>query len=302
MQRLFLSILCGVLLAIAPLSSFAQDNEKPVKIVASFSILGDMIRQVGGTDVVVDTLVGPNEDAHEFQPSPDDARRLAQADIIAINGLHFEGWIGRLIKASGTNAKLLVASAGVQPRILEDAPHAEGETPVDPHAWQDLRNGKLYIKNITTALIAARPEKEAVFKHRAKAIIDGIDALDQSTREAFAQIPAEKRTVITTHDAFGYFGAAYDIHFIAPIGINTEAQPSAANLAKLEKQITTNHIQAVFIENMTDPRLIEQIANDTGIHVGGKLYADALSPADGEAPTYLAMMRVNIRRILADLQ
>ncbi|MGE4352365.1 MAG: metal ABC transporter solute-binding protein, Zn/Mn family [Bdellovibrionales bacterium] len=306
MKSVLLALLLAVVSGAAP--ALAQE---PVKVVASFSILGNLVQEIGGDEVRVDTLVGPNEDAHDFQPAPNDARRLKDADIIAINGLRFEGWIGRMIKASGTKAKLLVASAGVRPRILEkdDGHHhhshhdlEEGETPVDPHAWQDLRNGKMYVSNIAKALIEARPEKVGLFKQRAKALMEELDALDSKAREGFDKLEPERRTVMTTHEAFGYFGDAYGLQFVSPIGINTEAQPSAADLAKLEEQIEAHHIQALFIENMTDPRMIHQVAKDTGAHIGGKLYADALSGPDGEAPTYLDMMRVNIGRVEAALR
>lgn len=283
--------------------------QEPVKVVASFSILGDMIQQVGGEDVRVETLVGPDGDAHEFQPSPDDAKKLVDAEIIAVNGLHFEGWIGRLIKASGSKAKLLVASAGVTPRLLNPSEdehdhhaHAQdhkGEVPVDPHAWQDLRNGQLYVRNIAGALIAARPDKAAQFKERAKAYITKLDALDRQAREAFSALPEEQRKVITTHDAFGYFAQAYGVTFLSPVGLSTEAEPSAANVAELINQIKAENIKTLFIENMSDPRLIEQITKDTGARMGGTLYADALSKPDGEAATYLAMMKVNVERLLA---
>ncbi|MDD3182432.1 MAG: zinc ABC transporter substrate-binding protein [Alphaproteobacteria bacterium] len=294
MLKPVLSVLC----CLALLSTPARAQETPIKIVASFSILGDMIEQVGGNDVMIDTLVGPDEDAHEFQPSPEDAKRLRDAEIIAINGLHFEGWIGRLIKASGTKAKLLVASAGVHARVLNHADAPKGESVVDPHAWQDLRNGQLYIKNITAALIAARPNKSESFKERARTLIAKIESLDRKARERFSALPASERKIITTHDAFGYFSEAYGLTFLAPIGMNTEAQPSAADVANLIHQIQKQDIKVLFIENMTDPRLIEQIAEDTGARMGGTLYADALSKPDGEAPTYLEMMKVNIKRLL----
>jgi len=295
------SKLCAALffLVCLPGSVQAQEPVSPIKVVATFSILGDMIRTVGGNDVDVITLVGPDEDAHAFQPSPDAAKAIAQANIIAINGLHFEGWMNRLIKASGTKAKLLVVSAGVHPRLLEET---TGERVPDPHAWQDLRNGQLYVKNIALALSEARPDQAAVFKQRAKAYIEKLATLDETARAAFDALPPTQRKLITSHDAFGYFAQAYGLTFLAPASMNTEEEPSAAAVAKLIAQINREKIKMIFIENMTDPRLIEQIAKDTGAHMGGTLYADALSKPEGEAPTYLDMMRVNIERITAALK
>lgn len=272
----------------------------PIRVAASFSILSDMIQQIGGEDVAVETLVGPDQDAHTFQPAPQDVSKLVGAEIVAINGLKLEGWMHRLIKASGTKAKLLVASAGVKPRLIEsDAnDHDKGEKIFDPHAWQDLRNGKLYAKNIAAALIEARPNRAEAIKERYKNYIAQIETLDQSARKAFAALPPEKRKIITSHDAFGYFADAYGLSFIAPVGVNAESEPSAADMALLIEQIKRENITSLFIENMVDPRLIQQIAKDTGAKVGGKLYADALSGPDGDAPTYLAMMKANINALL----
>jgi len=305
--------LCASLVFVLALSSPVQATEQgPVKIVATFSILGDMIQQVGGADVNVVTLVGPDEDAHSFQPSPEDVKKLVDAEIIAINGLKFEGWMHRLIKASGTKAKLLVTSAGIKPRLLQeneahhedaDANHdRKGEINPDPHAWQDLRNGQLYARNIAAALIEARPDRAAQIKQHAQTYIDELGELDKTTREAFSTLPPDRRKIITSHDAFGYFAAAYGVRFLAPVGINTESEPSAADVAKLIEQVKRERVKTLFVENMTDPRLIQQIAKDTGAKVGGKLYADALSKPDGEAPTYLAMMKVNIERLITALK
>lgn len=288
------------LLSLLSLPASAQvAAQDPIKVVASFSILGDMIEQVGGEDVVVDTLVGPGEDAHAFQPTPKDALRLAKANIIAINGLRFEGWMNRLVKASGTKAKLLVASAGVKPRFLEEErARPEDEPPVDPHAWQDLRNGKIYVTNIAKALIEARPDKADIFRQRAKAYLTQLETLDKETRESFAKIPKESRKMITNHDAFGYLAQAYGLTFLSPVGLSTEAEPSAADVAKLIQQIKDENVRTLFLENNTDSRLARQIAKDTGAKMGGTLYADALTPRDGEAPTYLDMMKVNFQRLL----
>ncbi len=294
------------LLALLQIAIPTQAQEPtPLKVVASFSLLGDMVAQVGGETVEVKTLVGPDQDAHTFEPTPDAVKLIASADIIAINGLGFEPWLHKIIKASGTKAKLLVVSAGVTPRTLEDHEghekhegHHHHDDATDPHAWQDLRNGALYVQNIYGALSAARPDDAPAMKERARAYRDELLALDQETRAAFASLAPEKRKLLTSHDAFGYFATAYGLQILAPMGISTDAQPSASILAALTDQIKNEDIKTFYIENMADPRLIQQLAKDTGARIGGTLYADALSHQNGEAPTYLTMMKGNIKKIL----
>ncbi len=290
------------------------EEAKPLHIVASFSILGDIIHQIGGEDIRLDVLVGADADAHEYQPTPDDVKKVAQADIIAINGLKFEGWMTRLIHASGSKAKLLVASAGVKPRLLkeEEGHHHHhhghhkherhgGEILADPHAWQDLRNGGIYAQNAAAAIIAARPDLKEKTEARLADYIEKLRALHKEMKEAFAEVPQEKRKIVTSHDAFGYFGEAYGVMFLAPVGISTEAEPSAADIGHLIEQIRAEGVKTVFAENMASPRLIEQLAKDAGASLGGTLYADALSKKDGEAPDYLAMMRLNAARMLQSM-
>ena len=292
--------LCAVfflLIALLTGPSHAADGPdiQPVSVVASFSILADMIQQVGGPWVSVQSLAGPDQDAHSFQPTPQDAIKLKEAEIIAINGLKFEEWMHRLIKASGTKAKLLVSSAGVRPLLM---PHEKGEIRPDPHAWQDLRNAKLYVKNIASALIEARPQAEAEIKQRASAYLKRCLDMDEQARAAFAELAQERRKLVTNHDAFGYFAEAYGVVFLSPAGTNSEADVSASGMAALIKQIKSEGIKTLFIENISDDRLIKQIADETGARLGGTLYADALSTPDGEAPTYLDMMKANIEKML----
>ncbi len=299
MRRIALCALALYFVLLAPAQ--ARQEKAPLRVVASFSILGDMVRQVGGDDIKVDTLVGADEDAHTFQPTPSDAIRLATADIIVINGLHFEGWMNRLIKASGTKAKLLVASAGVKPRILEQE-DADSEPTIDPHAWQDLNNGKIYVTNIAKALIETHPDKADLFRQRAKAYLEKLETLDKEARSAFIKLPESDRKIITNHDAFGYLAKAYGLTFLAPLGLSTDSEPSAADMAQLIQQIKAENIRTVFLENKADGRLAQQIAKETGARMGGTLYADALTSVDGEAPTYLDMMTMNIKKLLAGLQ
>lgn len=264
-------------------------------VVASFSVLGDIVREVGGNKISLTVLVGPDGDAHTFEPSPKDAKALAGADLVVINGLDLEKWMEKLVAASGYKGPVIVASKGVKPRTMVE----DGATIPDPHAWQDLANGALYVQNVAAALEAADPEDKQVFQTNASKLSKRLADLDQWTHREIHSVPPQKRKVITTHDAFGYFGAAYGVTFKAPEGFSTDAEPSAASLAKLIDQIKSEKIKALFIENMTDPRLIQMIARETGAKMGGELYSDALSKPTGPAPTYPAMFRNNVPKLVA---
>jgi len=285
----------------------AQTPKLPV--VASFSIVGDFVREVGGDRVEVTTLVGPNGDAHVYQPSPADAKRLAGAKLVVVNGLGFEGWLDRLVKASGTRAAVAVASQGVKPLERTDDDHdAKGgkggkhdhghdHGAIDPHAWQNVANAKIYVANIRDSLSAADPDGREAYAARATAYLAKLDALDAEIRAAVARIPADRRRIVTSHDAFAYFGNAYGIAFLSPQGVSTEAEVSARNVARIIRQIRADRIPAVFMENISDPRLTDRITKETGAKIGGRLYSDALSAQDGPAGTYIDMMRSNIREL-----
>jgi len=283
-------LVAGILLAcLVPAAALA---EGPVKVVASFSILGDMVKNVGGDRVAVTTLVGPNQDTHVYEPKPSDARALAEAGLVFVNGLGFEGWMPRLVTASGTKGKTVVASRGVTTRTMIDE-DADGGKITDPHAWQDLSNGTRYVANIEQALSQADPEGAEVYKANAKAYTAKIEAMDAWVKAEFANIPKAERKIITSHDAFGYFGQAYGVTILAPMGFSTESEASAKNVGTLIRQIKQEKVKALFIENMSDPRLIERIAQETGTKVGGALYSDALSAPDEPGGTYLDMFRNN---------
>lgn len=313
-------VLAIAMLALAPWLAPAQATagERPLKVVASFSILGDMVARIGGPAVSVRTLVGPGGDAHVFEPSPSDARAMAEADLVIINGLGFEGWIERLVKASGYAGPLAAASADVRPRSLADAeghdPHAghdahhsehkthqdaEGR---DPHAWQDIANGRLYVQAITRALTAAAPADAATFAANARAYDAELAELDAWVRQSIAEIPPEKRRVITSHDAFGYLAAAYGIDFLAPVGLSSEAEASAGSLAALIRQLREERIKALFVESIMDPRLIAMLAREAGVPPGEPLYSDALSAPGAGADTYVAMFRHNITTLVAGMR
>jgi len=282
--------------AIALTAGLARAQSARLFVVATFTILADLVRQVGGEGVEVSSLVGPNGDVHAYAPSPADSRKLAAARLIVENGLNLEGWISRLAKASASKARIVVASAGVSPREEHgDHDHAHGGT--DPHAWQNVANAKIYVANIRDGLIAANPSGKADYAARARAYLEKLDALDAYVRAAVAKIPADRRRIVTTHDAFGYFGQAYGIELAAPAGVSTEAAVSARDVGKIIAQIKKDKFPAVFLENVSDPRLIDQIARETGAKIGGTLYSDSLSGPDGAAGTYIDMVRHNISEL-----
>jgi zinc/manganese transport system substrate-binding protein len=279
--------------------ALAQDK---LKVLATFSILGDFVRSVGGDRVDLSTLVGPNSDAHVYAPAPADAKKVADAKVVITNGLGFEGWMSRLVRASGSKAPVIVATKGIAARRTAGPHgHSHGHSDSDPHAWQSVANVKVYVANIRDALIAADPAGRNDYQANAAAYLGQLDALDREVKAAVAAIPVDRRKIITNHAAFGYFKQAYGVDFIAPQGVSTEAEASARDVARIITQIKRQKIPAVFLENITDPRLMQQIAQETGARIGGKLYSDALTDEKGDAPTYIDMMRYNIKQLAAAL-
>jgi len=285
----------GAFAALAALPALAHDK---LRVLATFSILANFVRNVGGDRVDVAALVGPNSDAHVYAPAPADARKVADAKVVITNGLGFEGWMNRLVRASGSKAMIIVATTGISVRRAAGG-HGHGDA--DPHAWQSAANASVYVANIRDGLVTADPAGADAYQAHAAAYLARLDALDAEVKQAVATIPADRRRVISTHDAFGYFQQAYGIEFIAPQSVSTETEPSARDVARIITQIKREKIPAVFLENITDPRLMQRIAQETGARIGGKLYSDALTEANGEAPTYIEMMRHNIRQIATAL-
>jgi zinc/manganese transport system substrate-binding protein len=296
------ALLCSpALLLVRP----AQAQQR-LSVVASFSILADMTRQIGGDRITLRAIAGPDQDAHVFQPKPSDAAALANAALVIRNGLGFEGWLDRMIRSSGFKARMVTTTEGITPRIMEAHGHDHGgagrrhhhsvgprQVP-DPHAWQDLGLAQHYIRNITAGLVAADPGGEALYRRNAEAYGARLAALDQWVRAEIAKVPAARRKIVTSHDAFSYFGDAYGVRFLAPQGVSTEAEPSAAEVGRLIRQIKAESITALFMENMSNPATLQRIAQETGLRVRGRLYADALSAETGPAPTYEAMFRHNL--------
>jgi zinc/manganese transport system substrate-binding protein len=285
MRRPLLWLIWLVLVAIAS-PACAQDR---LKVVASFSILGDFVKNVGGDRIEVTTLVGPNGDIHVYTPAPADAKKIADAKLVVINGLGLEGWLPRLVQSSGGKATIVIASDGVVPLKSGSA--------ADPHAWQSVSNAKIYVANIRDALVAADPADAGAFRANADAYLAKLDGLDRDVREAMARIPPAHRKVISTHGAFGYFASAYGVEFIAPLGVSTDFEASARDIADIINRIRVAKIPAVFVENISDPRLIRRISAETGAAIGGTLYSDSLTDEKGDAPTYIDMVRHNIKAL-----
>jgi zinc/manganese transport system substrate-binding protein len=289
-----------VMLPLFPAMAQPAPGEDTLNVVVSFSILRDLVREVGGKRATVVSLVGPGGDAHVYSPSPADAKILAAAKLIVVNGLGFEGWMERLVQASATRAVVIVASSGVTPRHASDLTH--GATGIDPHAWQSVGNVKIYVGNIRDALVRVDPSGHDIYETGATAYLQRLDSLDEAVRRAVATIPPARRKVITTHDAFGYFAADYGVEFIAQQGVSTETEASAQDVARIIRLIRQHGIPAIFFENVTDPRLLKRIAAETGARIGGTLYSDALTGPDGPAPTYVDLMRHNVDEIVAALK
>ncbi|OLP62575.1 metal ABC transporter substrate-binding protein [Xaviernesmea oryzae] len=304
---------------VLPLSA-AQAADGPLKVVATFSILGDFARQVGGDRVAVTTLVGPNGDTHVYEPKPTDAAAIGKADVVLVNGLGLEGFMDRLVESSGTKAEIVTATKGVKPRKMEidedeghegdaakdgakkeEAHEGHHHTGTDPHAWQNVANAEIYVKNIVDGFCKADKAGCDDYKKNGAAYEAQLKGLDAEVRKTFAGIPKSRKTVITTHDAFGYYAAAYGLKFLAPEGLSTESEASAKDMAALVEQVRHDKATAIFLENISDPRLMQQIGRETGLTPGPELYSDALSEANGPAATYVDMIRYNTKTIATQI-
>ena len=293
----------GVLAALAvslPCLGAAADG-KP-KVVATFTIIGDLVQSVGGDAVTVTTLVGPDGDAHVFEPKPSDLAAVAEADLVVANGLGMEPWLGRLNEAAGYKGKVLVASDGVTPLPFKEEADSSGKVPDDPHAFQDLANGRLYVKNIAAALSMLSPKDALAIAGRAAKLDSEMVAMDQQLKAKLGALPAANRRILTSHDAFHYFAKAYGLDIQSIQGVSTDTEPSAADLAAIARQAKAGQVKAIFLENMSSPLLAQTISSESDVPVGGKLVADALTKPDGLAPHYLDMFRYNLAELLKVLQ
>lgn len=304
MKRLTLKLLASAALVLPGLCS-ASPTTAPLPVLASFSILGDLVQVLGGQRVKVTTLVGPDADAHAFTPKPADAKALLRSKLLVVSGMHFEPWAEKLAKSADYKGPVVVASSGIKPQTLSSAEGRDSHSHtqnIDPHAWQNPENVILYVRNIAAALAKADPAGTPEYQARAEGYVKELQNLDAWAKAQFAAIPVDKRKVITSHDAFGYFAEHYQVKFLAPQGINTDTEPSARQVAQLIKQIKQEKIKAVFVENMSNPKLLEQLSRDAGAIVGASLYSDALSGADQPGATYLQMMRHNVTQLVAGMK
>lgn len=289
-------MLLAAVFALSSMAGLAQ--AKPIEAVASFTVLADMVQNVGGDHVHVTSLIGPNGDPHAYEPTPNDAQALKRANLVFVSGLHLEGWLDRLIKASGYQGQPVVLSNGIKTRSMEE----DGKRITDPHAWNSAANGVVYVRNIISALQKADPANASDYQAKGEQYIQQLEQLDAYARAQVQAIPSGKRKVLTSHDAFGYFGDAYGVTFLSPLGFSTETEASAADVGKLIKQIKQEHVSTYFFENSSDPRLVKQIADASGAQPGGGLYVESLSPADGPAPTYAQMFRYNVDKLTAAMK
>ena len=313
-QQLLLTAAASASLPGASFAASPAPLTPPLPVVASFSILGDLAKVVGGGRVHVTTLVGPDEDAHAFEPRPADAKAIAQTRLLIVNGLGFEPWAQKLAQSAGYKGQSVVASEGVKASAqAEEKGHdsqsqSQSQTnshfaeKIDPHAWQNPANAALYVRNIAAGLAKADPAGAPIYQANAAAYVKELQALDAWASAQFAAIPTAKRKVITSHDAFGYFAAHYQIEFLAPQGVSSDAQPSAKQVALLIRQIQREKIRAIFLENMSDPKLLTQLSKDAGVKPGAALYSDALSRLGKPGTTYLQMMRHNVTQLAAGMK
>lgn len=293
MRALFVLFSSILVLSLNPSSSQAADK---LAVVASFSILRDITQQIGGDRIAVTGMVGPDTDAHIYEPTPDDAKALLKAKLIVKNGLGFEPWLDRLVTSTETKATVVTASKGVISHTLQE----DGKTLADPHAWHNLANAELYVNNITKALIQVDPTNKDDYTRNSQAYLKEIHRLLAEAKIKLGNLPAGNRRIVTSHDAFGYLGQAYGIQFLAPQGLSTEREPSAAEVANLIRQIRQDRVKAVFIENIKDARLLKQIADESAARIGGTLYSDALA-AEGPASTFIGLFEYNMNTLHAAL-
>ncbi|MFA5956555.1 metal ABC transporter solute-binding protein, Zn/Mn family [Hyphomicrobium sp.] len=288
------NLLLGFLASTAAGVGFAgAASAKTLNAVASFTVLADVVKQVGGDHINVKSLVPPDGDPHEFEPSPNDAKSLKEADITFLSGEGLETWFEKLVTASGYGGTPYVVSKGIKTRKMEE----DGKTVTDPHVWNSPVNVKIWVANIEKALAAADPADAADFKANATKYSKELDDLNTYAKSVLETVPKDRRKILTSHDAFGYFGREYGVQFLSPVGLSTETEASAADVAKLIDQIKTEKVKTYFFENSNDSRLVEQIAKATGAQPGGELYVESLSKADGPAPTYTKMFHYNVEQI-----
>lgn len=274
---------------------FAQASERPL-VVTSASIFADMAQVISGDLVAVASVVPIGGDPHTYEPTPSDVQLIARANLILINGLTFEGWINEMIENSGTRASVALITEG-----LEAIASEEYQNSSDPHAWMSAKNGLTYVANIRDALIRLDPANAEIYRFNAGLYSLQLKDLDLYIQAQIARIPEYKRLLITSHDAFRYYGRQYGIQVEATLGTSTDAEVRTQDVARLTQLIRERQVPAIFVESTVNPKLIRQIASDQNVQIGGSLYADSLGEPGGVADTYLKMLQHNTDVIVAGL-
>lgn len=295
-----LGLLCAATLATslaAGCKPAAQDESARPTVVATTTMLGDMVAELAGDAFEVHTIMQPGADPHLYRPTPSDARAVAGSDLVVMSGLHLEGWAENLIENAGGERPLVVASEPVDVIAMEG--FAGG---VDPHFWFDVAQWRAATAHVASGMRPLVPEAErAAFDARVSAYLTQLDALDAFVRDAIAALPEDARVLVTSHDAFNYFGRAYAMRVVGVQGISTESEASQRDVANVVDLVRETGAPAVFAESSVNPALIQRIGRETGARVAGPLYSDSLGPADGPAATYDAMVRENVRLIVEAL-
>jgi zinc/manganese transport system substrate-binding protein len=282
-----------------------QAADKP-RVVATFSVIGDMVRNVAGDRVELTTIVGPGGDTELYQPTAADAGAVARAQVLFMNGLNdqFEPWLEPLLKKADFKGTKVVVSRGAKILTAEDEHTSDGRekaAAIDQHAWLDTRNGTVYVKNIAEALARADAANAASYREAAARYTKEIEAAGEWARAEMKTVPAAKRRVISSHDSLQYLAKEFAITLISIHGWTNDTEPSAAQLAALARQIKQERVRALFLDNMTDPRATERVAQETGVTIAGTIYGDALSKPGGEADSYIKMLRHNIAVLKAGM-
>lgn len=286
-------IIFSLIISCLTLSGFAQEKKT---VVATASMMADMTKNIAGGMVNVECIVPIGGDPHLHEPTPRDAQMVNRADLIIKNGLTFEGWLDELIENSGTKAKTVRVTEGIQP-----IKSVEYENSADPHAWMDANLGLAYIKNIKDALTELDPDNADIYAFNYGVYKTQLEDLDQYIKTEIQKIPAQKRVLITSHDAFQYYGRAYGIRLEAILGTSTDAEAQTSDIIRLNKVIKTSNVPALFVESTINPKLLKQLAKDNDIEIGGQLYADSIGDEASPAPTYIDMLKHNTNVIVKAL-
>lgn len=296
--------LLGLGLAFLVLTVFAttfgcerpREEREAQRVIATTTMIADLAREIGGDRVEVTSIMEPGGDPHTYQPVPSDSKAVARSQLVLINGLMLEGWIEDLVRNAGGDQPVVTVSDGVE---TIDDPAYEGNP--DPHIWFSVPRWKKATVNVRDALIAMDPEGEEHYRERTAAYLTELDELDAWVRSEIERIPPEHRHLVTSHDAFQYFGVTYGINVMAVQGISTTSEASAAELRDVIDHVREHEIPAIFVESSVNPKLIEQVQRETGVEIGGTLYSDSLGPWDGPAGSYIGMVRANTKTLVEAL-